>query len=216
MDLADVALEYHKNKKFVIEDCCDALGSMINGEPVGQFGDVATYSFFPAHHISTGEGGAVLCNNGRLFRVIRSYSNWGRDCWCKPGEDNACWKRFDMEFARLPKHYDHKYVTSRVGYNMKMTDLQASIGSSQMERLPEITKARKDHYAHLLKGFLAIPNFEKYFGVVSNPYDFSPFGFPISCLITPRSSVIQFLVKTYPNQTSICRKCDKTADDGSH
>lgn len=195
IDLREVAAEYHRCHKFVIEDCCDALGSTVGESHVGHCGDAATLSFFPAHHISTGEGGAVLTNDGRLMRIIESYSNWGRDCWCKPGEDNTCGKRFDYQFEHLPEHYDHKYVFSRIGYNMKMTDLQAALGSSQMNRIYEIVVRRKNNYYFLLHRFEQIEGFYDVFQTVENPFSFSPFGMPISCINknVRRSEVIKFL-----------------------
>lgn len=193
LDLREVAKEYHDRNKFVIEDCCDALGSNVGDDHVGQSGDVATLSFFPAHHLSTGEGGAVLTNNGRLMRIIESYSNWGRDCWCKPGENNTCGKRFDYKFDNLPDHFDHKYVWARPGYNMKMTDLQAALGSSQMNKIYEITTRRKNNYYFLLHGFEQMKGFYDVFGTIENPFSFSPFGFPINCLKVDRSKIIAFL-----------------------
>lgn len=192
--LLDVETEFRRNHKFLIEDCCDAMGATVQmGEHVGHRGDIATFSFFPAHHISTGEGGAIGTYNGRLCKILHSYVNWGRDCWCKPGENNTCGKRFEQKFPKLPDHFDHKYVWSRLGYNMKMTDLQAALGSSQMDRVEDIVQRRRDNYAYLYQGFESITRFYSYFRRVENEFGFSPFGFPLSCVVTNRSHVIQFL-----------------------
>ena len=115
-----------KNKLFVIEDCCDAVGSLYNGKMVGTFGDIATVSFYPAHHITMGEGGAVLTDNPYLERAIKSFRDWGRDCYCEPGSNDTCKRRFIGQYGTLPKGYDHKYVYSHIGYNLKITDMQAA------------------------------------------------------------------------------------------
>lgn len=184
------------NGCFLIQDCCDALGAKTSeGKQLSEYGDVSTLSFFPAHQITTGEGGAVLCNDGRLFSIIRSYANWGRDCWCKPGDDNTCGKRFEQDFEKLPKGYDHKYTTSRVGYNMKMTELQAALGTSQMSRIKIIVNLRRINYNYLKLNLRAIPFFNVGFSLFRNPILSSPFGFPI--LVKPemanRSDVVGFL-----------------------
>lgn len=199
LDMELIAKYYHENGKFVIEDCCDALGATINNLHVGSFGDAATLSFFPAHQITCGEGGAVLTNDGRLFNDVRSYCNWGRDCWCKPGEENICGKRFDWEFPHLPPHFDHKYVITKIGYNLKMTDMQASIGSSQMNRIDEIIEKRLFNYYYLVDGFKSIPNFTKSFYVTHEPEPStsSPFGCPVICFpeYVNRADLINFLNK---------------------
>lgn len=184
------------NGLFFIQDQCDALGARDNdGEQLSKFGDIGTLSFFPAHQLTTGEGGAVLCNDGRLMRIIESYSNWGRDCWCKPGENNICGKRFDYKFERLPEGYDHKYVTSRVGYNMKMTDLQAALGMSQIGRIKEIVSKRRLNFTYLRGGLRAIPTFDEYFALFRNPILSSPFGLPImvKTSLRNRNEIIEFL-----------------------
>src|SRR2546425_670752 len=132
----DVAAELAREHDiWLIEDNCDALGSLYRGRPTGSFGDLATVSFYPAHHITTGEGGCVLADDGRLKTLVESFRDWGRDCWCEPGEDNTCGKRFGMQLGELPAGYDHKYIFSHVGYNLKMTDLQAAVGVAQLEKL---------------------------------------------------------------------------------
>ncbi|MSO44100.1 MAG: lipopolysaccharide biosynthesis protein RfbH, partial [Thermoleophilia bacterium] len=124
-DLAAVTDFCRKHDLWLIEDCCDAVGSKYDGKQVGTFGDLATVSFYPAHHITMGEGGAVLCDKGAIKVLIESFRDWGRDCWCEPGKDNTCGKRFDQQFGSLPAGYDHKYVYSHIGYNLKVTDMQA-------------------------------------------------------------------------------------------
>jgi CDP-6-deoxy-D-xylo-4-hexulose-3-dehydrase len=134
---------------YLVEDCCDALGATWRGRKVGTFGDLATVSFFPAHQMTTGEGGGVFVNTPRLARVVRSVRDWGRDCWCAPGEANTCGKRFGWELGELPRGYDHKYIYSNLGYNFKPTDLQAAIGIAQLARLPEFLEARRRNFERL-------------------------------------------------------------------
>lgn len=140
MDLAK------KHNLWLIEDNCDAFGSYYNERPTGTFGDISTMSFYPAHHITTGEGGAVVTNNEELAKIVRSFRDWGRDCYCNSGENNTCGKRFSQQFGTLPSGYDHKYVYSEIGYNLKMTDLQAAIGSAQMDKLNEFCRRRVENF----------------------------------------------------------------------
>lgn len=142
-----------KHNLFLIEDCCDALGAKVAGKPVGAYGDFATLSFYPAHHITMGEGGAVLTGSDILRRSAESFRDWGRDCWCKPGCDNTCGKRFGWKLGGLPFGYDHKYIYSNIGYNLKATDMQAAVGLSQLKKLPGFIKARQDNFNFLLKFF---------------------------------------------------------------
>jgi CDP-6-deoxy-D-xylo-4-hexulose-3-dehydrase len=135
-----------------IEDCCDALGSTLGGKGVGTFGDIATFSFYPAHHITMGEGGAVAMSNPQLKKLVESFRDWGRDCWCPPGKDNTCGRRFDWKLGDLPFGYDHKYTYSEVGYNLKVTDMQAAVGLSQLDKLPEFTAARRRNFDLLTEG----------------------------------------------------------------
>ncbi len=138
-----------KYNLWLVEDCCDALGATFNGQKVGTFGDIATVSFYPAHHITMGEGGAVLTDKPALKVLIESFRDWGRDCWCEPGVDNTCGKRFDWQLGDLPCGYDHKYTYSHVGYNLKATDMQASLGVSQIDKLPHFIERRRQNYAYL-------------------------------------------------------------------
>jgi CDP-6-deoxy-D-xylo-4-hexulose-3-dehydrase len=133
----------------LIEDCCDALGSTLDGRLVGTFGQAAAYSFYPAHHMTTGEGGAVACDDPAWARAISSLREWGRDCWCPPGVNDACGRRFDGQFGELPAGYDHKYVFSQLGFNFKVTDMQAALGVAQLERLEDFGAARRRNFARL-------------------------------------------------------------------
>jgi CDP-6-deoxy-D-xylo-4-hexulose-3-dehydrase len=149
----DAVVEFvRKHNLWLIEDCCDALGSTWKGRRVGTFGDIATLSFYPAHHITMGEGGAVLTDKPNLQVLIESFRDWGRDCWCNPGKDNTCGKRFDWQLGSLPCGYDHKYTYSHIGYNLKATDMQAALGASQIKKLPEFIKRRKENFSFLLQG----------------------------------------------------------------
>ncbi|NTV52300.1 MAG: lipopolysaccharide biosynthesis protein RfbH, partial [Candidatus Firestonebacteria bacterium] len=136
-----------------LEDNCDALGSTYGGRLTGTFGDIATCSFYPAHHMTMGEGGALLTDNALLRRIILSFRDWGRDCWCDPGHDDTCRNRFGWKLGDLPFGYDHKYIYSHIGYNLKVTDMQAAIGVSQMKKLPGFIRARRKNFAALEKIF---------------------------------------------------------------
>lgn len=150
-DLDTVMAVARKHGLWVIEDCCDALGARYKGRMVGTFGDIATASFYPAHHITMGEGGAVLTSNPLLKKLVESFRDWGRDCWCEPGCDNTCKKRFDWQLGELPYGYDHKYTYSRIGYNLKATDMQAAVGVSQLEKLPGFIKQRQENFHYLIE-----------------------------------------------------------------
>lgn len=141
-----------KYNLWIIEDCCDALGATYNGKHVGTFGDISTLSFYPAHHLTMGEGGAVFTNNIKLVTLIESIRDWGRDCWCETGCDNTCGKRFDWHLGGLPYGYDHKYIYSRIGYNLKITDMQAALGLAQLQKLPKFIDQRRVNYAKLYNG----------------------------------------------------------------
>ena len=177
-DLDAVTAFTQKHDLWLIEDCCDALGSTYKGRNVGTFGDIATVSFYPAHHITTGEGGAVLTDKPALQTLIESFRDWGRDCWCEPGKDNTCGKRFDWQLGSLPCGYDHKYTYSHIGYNLKATDMQAALGVSQLTKLPDFIAHRKANFQFLksalagLDEYLILPE--------ATPHsDPSWFGFPI-------------------------------------
>jgi CDP-4-dehydro-6-deoxyglucose reductase, E1 len=177
-DLDAVCAFAKKHDLWLIEDCCDALGSTWKGKRVGTFGDIATISFYPAHHITMGEGGAVLTDKPNLQVLIESFRDWGRDCWCHTGKDNTCGKRFDWQLGSLPCGYDHKYTYSHIGYNLKATDMQAALGSSQIEKLPFFIERRKENFRYLhsalkpLDEFLLLPE-------ATPGSDPAWFGFPI-------------------------------------
>jgi CDP-4-dehydro-6-deoxyglucose reductase, E1 len=177
-DLEAVTALAKKHDLYLIEDCCDAVGATYRGRSVGSFGDIATTSFYPAHHITMGEGGCVLTQKPALKRIIESFRDWGRDCWCETGKDNTCGKRFDWHLGDLPCGYDHKYTYTHVGYNLKLTDMQAAIGVAQLERLPTFIETRRRNFATLhagltdLQDVLHLPEATPH----SEP---SWFGFPI-------------------------------------
>tara|TARA_B110000008_G_C16970186_1_gene563618 strand:+ start:1722 stop:3095 length:1374 start_codon:yes stop_codon:yes gene_type:complete len=151
-----------ENELFLIEDCCDAFGSKFDGKTVGSFGNFASLSFYPAHHITTGEGGAVLYNDYKMKRIVESFRDWGRDCWCQTGMNNTCGKRYSWKLGDLPKGYDHKFVYSHVGYNMKITDIQAALGCSQLDKVDRFIQKRKDNFSYMMKRFLD-EKLDKYF-----------------------------------------------------
>ena len=150
-DAAAVSDFARKNGLWLIEDCCDALGAKFGGRSVGTFGDLATFSFYPAHHITMGEGGCIATNHPQLTKLVESFRDWGRDCWCPPGKDNTCGKRFDWQLGSLPHGYDHKYTYSHIGYNLKITDMQAAVGVSQLEKLQGFITARRNNFQYLFE-----------------------------------------------------------------
>lgn len=168
-----------KYNLWLIEDCCDALGSTYNGQLVGTFGDIGTLSFYPAHHITMGEGGAVFTNNPDLKQIAESFRDWGRDCFCQPGKDNTCGRRFCQKLGDLPEGYDHKYTYSHVGYNLKITDMQAACGLAQLDKAHAFIQGRKNNFAFLkarlasCEEFLILPQ-------ATPSSDPSWFGFPIT------------------------------------
>lgn len=166
-----------KHNLWFIEDNCDALGSTYYGKRTGSFGDISTCSFFPSHHITTGEGGAVLTDNPLLNKIIRSFRDWGRDCFCKPGTSNACKNRFGHKFPGLPRGYDHKYVYSHIGYNLKMTEMQAAIGVAQMDKLPEFIRLRRRNFDFLYNVFKSGKRF--LLPVIQEHAEPCWFGFPL-------------------------------------
>lgn len=178
-EAAKLAALCEKKGLWLVEDCCDALGGTHAGRPVSSFGDAATFSFFPAHHITTGEGGAVVSSKGSLKRPLESFRDWGRDCWCPTGQDNTCGKRFGWTLGELPDGYDHKYTYSHAGYNLKATDLQAAVGTVQLKRLPGFVAARRRNFAALKAGL------KRHEGALILPEatadsDPSWFGFPLT------------------------------------
>ncbi len=168
-----------KHNIWLIEDTCDAVGSKYEGKLVGTFGDIATVSFYPAHHITMGEGGAILTNNIRLERIIRSFRDWGRDCYCEPGMDNTCGMRFNQQCGELPFGYDHKYVYSHIGYNLKITDMQAAVGLAQLKKLEGFIEKRKENFKKLYEGLKQFEN-DLILPRATENSDPSWFGFPIT------------------------------------
>jgi CDP-6-deoxy-D-xylo-4-hexulose-3-dehydrase len=164
---------------WLIEDCCDAVGSTFAGKMVGTFGDLATVSFYPAHHITMGEGGAVLTSHPQLKRLVESFRDWGRDCWCKPGHDDTCGRRFDWGLGDLPQGYDHKYVYSHLGYNLKLTDMQAAVGLSQLRKLPSFIARRRENFQRLYQGLTSLRD-QLILPEATPGSEPSWFGFPIS------------------------------------
>lgn len=148
-DLDRVTALARKHDLFLVEDCCDAVGSTWRGKHVGTFGDLATVSFYPAHHMTMGEGGAVLTSGAKLKLLVESFRDWGRDCWCDPGKDNTCGQRFDWQLGDLPRGFDHKYTYTHIGYNLKLTDMQAAVGVAQLAKLPRFIAARRANFAYL-------------------------------------------------------------------
>ena len=178
-DLASVSQLCKKHGLWLIEDCCDALGSTYAGQPVGTFGDIATISFYPAHHITMGEGGAVFTNNPELKLIAESFRDWGRDCYCAPGRDNTCSKRFCQQHGELPFGYDHKYVYSHLGYNLKITDMQAACGLAQLAKLPDFIQRRKANFAYLKERLAAVEDYLLLPQATPNS-DPTWFGFPLT------------------------------------
>ena len=177
-DLDKIMALVKKYDLWFIEDNCDALGSKYNGKYTGTYGHISTCSFYPAHHITMGEGGAVLTNDPLLKKIIASFRDWGRDCWCEPGCDNTCGKRFGWQLGKLPPSYDHKYIYSHIGYNLKITDMQAAVGIEQLKKLPSFMEDRVKNFKFLFEN---LKKYEKYFifPIVIKNSEPSWFGFPI-------------------------------------
>jgi CDP-6-deoxy-D-xylo-4-hexulose-3-dehydrase len=178
-DIAAVSEFARQHKLWLIEDCCDAVGSTYQGRRAGTSGDLATVSFYPAHHITMGEGGAVLTNQPLLRTLVESFRDWGRDCWCDPGCDNTCGKRFDWQLGELPSGYDHKYTYGHIGYNLKLTDMQAAVGVAQLEKLDGFIASRRENFARLREGLREL---EEFFVLPEATAGSDPawFGFPIA------------------------------------
>ena len=189
-----------KYKLWLVEDCCDALGTTYRGQMVGTFGDIATLSFYPAHHITMGEGGAVFTNNDELKTIAESFRDWGRDCYCPPGKDNTCGKRFCWKLGDLPEGYDHKYTYSHLGYNLKITDMQAACGLAQLEKAPAFIQARKDNFAFLKERLQACGEFI-YLPQPTEHSDPSWFGFPIT--LKENCPVTRLDLLTYLDQNKV-------------
>ena len=177
-DLATVTDFVRRHNLWLVEDCCDAVGSLYDGKQVGTFGDLATVSFYPAHHMTMGEGGCVLTDKPMLRTIAESFRDWGRDCWCEPGKDNTCGKRFKWELGTLPCGYDHKYTYSHIGYNLKVTDMQAAVGVAQLQKLPGFIEARRNNFRLLHEG---LRDLEEFFILPEATPNSDPswFGFPI-------------------------------------
>jgi len=178
-DVAAVREFVRNHDLWLVEDCCDALGSLYNGEKCGTFGDLATFSFYPAHHITMGEGGCVVTNRAGLKPLVESFRDWGRDCWCDPGKENTCGKRFDWQLGELPRGFDHKYIYSHIGYNLKATDMQAAVGVAQLEKLAGFVTARQRNFRLLYDG---LKDLEPFFFLPEATPNSGPswFGFPIA------------------------------------
>src|SRR3989339_587610 len=189
-----------KYNLWVIEDCCDALGSKYEGKLVSSFGDIATFSFYPAHQMTMGEGGAVVTNNSLIHKSIRQFRDWGRDCWCDTGMDNTCRKRFKWQLGELPFGYDHKYTYSQIGYNLKLTDFQAAIGVAQLKKLPDFIKKRQENYNILYKFF---SQYKKYFILMKEDKneEVSYFGFPL--IVKPHSPFTRNQLTEYLEENKI-------------
>lgn len=189
-----------RHKLWLIEDCCDALGATYNGKHVGTFGDIGTLSFYPAHHITMGEGGAVFTRSAELKPIIESFRDWGRDCYCAPGCDNTCGMRFGQKFGDLPFGYDHKYVYSHVGYNLKISDMQAACGVAQLDRLDGFVAARRRNYAFLMERMASLTEHLILPKATPNS-DPSWFGFPIT--LTSQAGVRREDLVKYLDQNKV-------------
>ena len=173
-----------ENKLFVIEDSCDAVGATYDGKPVGSFGDLSTASFYPAHHVTMGEGGCVQAKTASMRKIVESLRDWGRDCWCPTGEDNTCGRRFDWELGGLPYGYDHKYTYSHIGYNLKLTDMQAAVGVAQLKKLPGFIAARRKNFNRLYEG---LKKYEEFFILPQSTPKSEPSWFGFLLTIRPGS-----------------------------
>jgi len=189
-----------KYNLWLVEDCCDALGTTYRGQMVGTFGDIATLSFYPAHHITMGEGGAVFTNNSELKTIAESFRDWGRDCYCAPGKDNTCGKRFCQKLGKLPEGYDHKYTYSHLGYNLKITDMQAACGLAQLEKAPEFIHARKANFAFLRTRLQSCEEFV-HLPKATEHSDPAWFGFPIT--LKANCPVTRLDLLTYLDQNKV-------------
>jgi len=199
-NLAEARRVADKYNLWLIEDCCDALGSTYDGKMVGQYGDISTVSFYPAHHITMGEGGAVFTKDKELRKLVESFRDWGRDCYCAPGCDDTCGKRFDQQLGSLPQGYDHKYTYSHLGYNLKITDMQAACGLAQMDSVESFVEQRKVNYRYLKEG---LANCEEFLILPEATENSEPswFGFPIT--IKPESDIDRVELLKFMDQNKI-------------
>lgn len=194
-DLEAVATFAKQYNLWLIEDCCDAVGARFDGRSVGTYGDLATVSFYPAHHITMGEGGCVLTSSPKLKRIVESFRDWGRDCWCETGQSNTCGKRFDWQLGELPPCYDHKYIYSHIGYNLKLTDMQAAVGVAQLAHVEGFIAARRRNYAFLRSQLDSLSDVLE-FAAVHTKAEPSWFGFPMRVRETAgfqRADLVRFL-----------------------
>lgn len=199
-DLGAITAIAKKYDLRLIEDCCDALGATYDGEAVGSFGEISTLSFYPAHHITTGEGGAVFTKSSQFKRILESLRDWGRDCWCPPGHDNTCKQRFSWQLGGLPVGYDHKYIYSHLGYNLKMTDMQAAVGVKQLDRLDEFVAARNANYAYLRAG---LKRFEEFLILPEATPNAEPSWFGLPLTIRPGTPYTRDLLVSHLNRARI-------------
>lgn len=202
-NVAGVSDFVKKHDLWWVEDCCDAVGATYKNKPVGTFGDLATVSFYPAHHITMGEGGCVLTDRPALKTLIESFRDWGRDCWCVPGAANTCGKRFDWQLGDLPHGYDHKYTYSHVGYNLKLTDMQAAVGVAQLQKLPAFIEARRKNFRFL---FEELKDLQEFFILPAATAESDPswFGFPLA--IKPDAPFTRDYVLRYLDERKIATR----------
>ena len=202
-DLDPVMDFVKRHDLWFIEDCCDAVGTTYHSEKVGTFGDMATVSFYPAHHMTMGEGGCVLTDELLLKTLVESFRDWGRDCWCDPGKENTCGKRFDWQIGALPHGYDHKYIYSHIGYNLKLTDMQAAIGVAQLKKLPAFIEARRQNFQLIYDG---IKDLEEFFILPQATPRSEPswFGFPLA--VRPEGPFTRNEVVRYLEQQKIATR----------
>jgi len=199
-DLARVKAICVKHNLWLIEDCCDALGAKFDGKMVGTWGDIATLSFYPAHHITMGEGGAVFTNNSQLITIAESFRDWGRDCYCNPGCDDTCGARFNQQLGSLPQGYDHKYTYSHLGFNLKISDMQAACGLAQLKRAPEFIQKRNENFEYLKNRLSTLTDFIEFTEPTENSTP-SWFGFPIT--VKESSGVKRVDLTKYLDQNKI-------------
>jgi CDP-4-dehydro-6-deoxyglucose reductase, E1 len=202
-NVARVSEFVKKHDLWWIEDCCDAVGATYQNKHVGTFGDLATVSFYPAHHITMGEGGCVLTDRPALKTLVESFRDWGRDCWCVPGAANTCGKRFDWQLGDLPHGYDHKYTYSHVGYNLKLTDMQAAVGVAQLQKLPAFIEARRNNFRFLFEG---VKDLQEFFILPEATPESEPswFGFPLA--IKPEAPFTRDYVLRYLDERKIATR----------